>query len=172
MSFSPASLTVDAGTTVTWTWGSPGHSVTSGTGCVPDGTFDSSIQGAGYVFTHAFTTPGTYGYFCTPHCSMGMAGTVVVNAVAMTVMVGQGQPVFSPANLTIRAGQTVTWQWAGSGVSLDSGSPSTPDNQFSSHGQQGSGFTLTHTFSRPGTYTYFTAAQPGQAGTGTITVNP
>jgi len=74
--FSPASLTVTAGTSgakVTWTWvGSASHSV----------TFDNSgpasnVQSSG-TFTHTFTTPGTYTYFCTVHGRAVMSGTLIV----------------------------------------------------------------------------------------------
>ncbi|GAB2736578.1 hypothetical protein GCM10010442_66900 [Kitasatospora kifunensis] len=70
--FSPASLTVPVGTTVTWTNHDPvTHTVTS-TGSGPlKGTVN-----AGATYSYTFTTAGTYAYVCTIH--PGMAGTVTV----------------------------------------------------------------------------------------------
>jgi plastocyanin len=68
--FTPADITVEPGTEVTWIWddGSRSHDV------VGDG-FASDTQTEG-TFTHTFTEPGTYEYVCTLH--QGMEGTVTV----------------------------------------------------------------------------------------------
>jgi plastocyanin len=70
--FTPTSLQVAAGTTVTWTWasGSVGHNV----------TFDDGVHSAtqsGGTYTRTFTTAGTYAYHCTIH-GTPMSGTVTV----------------------------------------------------------------------------------------------
>lgn len=71
-SFTPATLTVPAGTTVTWTnGGERTHTVTA-----DDGSFDSGAIASGSTFQHAFATPGTYGYHCAIHGSM--KATIVV----------------------------------------------------------------------------------------------
>ena len=76
--FEPANVTVAAGTTVTWTWVGGFHDVTSA------GNPGFSGSGAPVApprsFSHTFTTPGTYLYFCSVHGSAtaGMRGTVVV----------------------------------------------------------------------------------------------
>src|SRR6186997_167852 len=58
--FEPAGLTVDAGTTVTWTNGSDRpHTVTD-----RGGTFDTSAIAPTATGEVAFTVPGTYHYFC------------------------------------------------------------------------------------------------------------
>ena len=48
---------------------------------LPNGAeaFDSGEIAPGATFTHTFTTPGTYQYFCEPHVGQGMIGTVIVN---------------------------------------------------------------------------------------------
>ncbi len=71
--FSPATVTVKAGTTVTWTnQDSDPHTVTAKSGAGPDSpTLD---QGATYQYT--FTKAGQYAYLCTIHPFM--LGTVVV----------------------------------------------------------------------------------------------
>lgn len=77
-----ANNTVNAGDTVTWTWGDGlPHSLTSVTG---PATFDSGVQtGAGSSFAFTFTQPGTYTYRCIVHPST-MTGTVTVQGATTT----------------------------------------------------------------------------------------
>ena len=79
--FTPASISVKIGNTVTWTWAGGNHDVVSGANCTDDKVFTrSTLQSAnGATFTHTFDKAGTFEYFCDPHCaSAGMKGTVVV----------------------------------------------------------------------------------------------
>jgi plastocyanin len=70
--YSPASLTITAGTTVLWrNNGTQTHSVTS-----QDQLFDSRLLDANKAWSHTFETSGTYRYFCVPH--PWMKGTIVV----------------------------------------------------------------------------------------------
>lgn len=74
--FSPATLTITAGDTVTWTnEDQVAHTATSTTGA-----FDSGLLDQGDSFSLTFTTPGTYDYLCTPHPTM--TGRIVVQAAA------------------------------------------------------------------------------------------
>ncbi|MGA9118188.1 MAG: plastocyanin/azurin family copper-binding protein [Bacteroidota bacterium] len=74
MAFSPATITVTAGTTVTWkNTDGIAHTSTSDTG-----VWDTGNMAAGNVTTTTFNTPGTFPYHCIYHASMGMRGTVVV----------------------------------------------------------------------------------------------
>ena len=114
--YMPATVTVGAGTTVTWTYDEsasdpmpncespqfrdpspvtcPGHSVTS-----VDHLFDTGVHRAdGFPFSYTFSTPGTYKYYCTVHGGPNpnnplthMDGTIVVTAAA-------GQPAGSPSS--------------------------------------------------------------------------
>jgi plastocyanin len=70
--FKPETVTVAAGTTVTWT-NQDGfdHSVVD-----RQETFRGDPFGSGETFTHTYDDPGTYEYFCGIHNSM--TGTVVV----------------------------------------------------------------------------------------------
>ncbi len=86
LKFMPETLTVKAGTTVTWKNGEAiGHTVTSGEwGDVnessglrgfanPDGTFDHDLSPKGQegdTFSFTFDEPGEYPYYCTPHLTM------------------------------------------------------------------------------------------------------
>lgn len=70
--FNPPTLTVKAGTTVTFTNNDlTGHTVTA-----DDGSFESDILGQGDSTTIMFDTPGTFGYHCTPHPNMKLTVTV------------------------------------------------------------------------------------------------
>jgi plastocyanin len=64
--FSPSSMSIKAGTTVTWTdkTGAP-HTVTSDAG--DPASFNGSLSGNGATFSFTFTMPGTYTYHCNIH---------------------------------------------------------------------------------------------------------
>jgi plastocyanin len=71
-SFSPAALTVKAGTQITWTNGDDiPHTVVSG-----DQAFKSKVLGTGEKFTFTAAKPGTYSYSCSIHPNM--TGKVIV----------------------------------------------------------------------------------------------
>jgi plastocyanin len=89
--YSPKTVTVAVGTTVTWVdQGQAPHSVTAN-----DGSFDSSPGCPGNIskclqtgdsYSHTFSTPGTIAYHCSVH-GLAMSGTVIVQAV------GSGTPL-------------------------------------------------------------------------------
>jgi plastocyanin len=70
MAYTPATLTVAAGSTVTWVWqdGAIAHDVKG------DG-FRSKVISEG-TFSHRFDQPGSYPYLCTLHPNM--TGTIEV----------------------------------------------------------------------------------------------
>ena len=77
--YSPAAITITAGTQVRWTWtntGAVSHSVTS-VGA-PSFVGSATLNGNGSVFLHTFTTAGVYQYQCAVHGAL-MSGTVTVN---------------------------------------------------------------------------------------------
>ena len=83
--FSPANVSVPAGTTVTWVnEGNVPHTVTS-----DDGQFDSGVLMPGDSYTVMFKGQGTITYHCMIHPSM--TGSVTVGAPAMGG--GGGQPM-------------------------------------------------------------------------------
>ena len=71
--FTPADLTINAGTTVTWKNedDSP-HRVGD-----KNGTFKSAALDTDDTFSHTFAAPGEYPYICTIHPYM--AGKIIVN---------------------------------------------------------------------------------------------
>lgn len=92
LSYSPETLTVTPGTTVTWRFESASHNVS----CNPDhheaaslpddaepfasydGDDSFATDPAGETFEHAFEVTGEYRYVCVPHAASGMEGTVRV----------------------------------------------------------------------------------------------
>ena len=74
--FSPATLTITAGDTVTWT----NDDAVMHTATSTAGAFDSGDLAPGSSFSFTFARPGTYDYLCTPHPSM--TGRIVVEAAA------------------------------------------------------------------------------------------
>jgi plastocyanin len=70
--FTPKTLTVPVGTTVTWKFAdSTQHTVTA-----DDNSFTSPALGSGQTYTHTFTSAGTVDYHCSIHTFM--TGTIVV----------------------------------------------------------------------------------------------
>ena len=96
MVFEPRELTVKVGDLVTWkNEAKDAHTVTAEEDSLPDGAayFASGdansedaarglvaegLIGEGQTFATTFLTPGTYRYYCIPHESQGMRGTIVV----------------------------------------------------------------------------------------------
>lgn len=73
-SFTPGTITINQGDTVTWVNNGPTpHSATSS-----NGAFDTGILRKGQSGSHTFSEAGTFAYICTPHPYM--KGTVVVQA--------------------------------------------------------------------------------------------
>ena len=76
-SFGPATLTIPAGTTVTWTntTGAP-HTVTSDDGTSFDSNINTPISANGGTFSFTFTKAGTFTYHCQIHPFM--KATIIV----------------------------------------------------------------------------------------------
>jgi plastocyanin len=72
MAFVPATLTVHAGSTVTWT----NHDEEPHTVAASDGSFRSPGMGLQGTYSHTFPTAGKFDYICSIHPFMH--GTVVV----------------------------------------------------------------------------------------------
>jgi plastocyanin len=64
--FSPGSLEIEAGTTVTWVNNGAANHTATGDG----GTFDTGTIAPGGSASITFSQPGTYSYICTIHPSM------------------------------------------------------------------------------------------------------
>jgi plastocyanin len=101
--YTPPTVTVASGDTVTWTSQSPApHTVTrcdpsvcngtdGGTGTDP--TFDQSAPNTGNSVSQTFTGAGTYNYYCKIHGFSVMHGTVTVQGqAAPTTTTTAGSP--------------------------------------------------------------------------------
>jgi len=85
LSFSPSSVTVNAGDTVRWVRTSGSHTVTSGSNCTASGLFSAPLNSTSTSFSWvvpASTAGTTIPFFCSPHCSV-MTGTIVVRPPAV-----------------------------------------------------------------------------------------
>ena len=89
--FSPASLTIQVGSTVTWTNNGPtAHTTTSDASTWNSGTISAPSGGGAYgggaaggSYQFVFAAPGTYGYHCALHAPSfpqyaGFTGTITV----------------------------------------------------------------------------------------------
>jgi len=86
--FSPSSITVHVGDTITWTNdGALPHTTTAAD------AWDSDILMPGEQFSYTFTTAGTFNYLCAVHPTL-MTGAVVVEQASAgpTPALGAGQP--------------------------------------------------------------------------------
>ena len=128
--FSPRSLTVTAGSTVTWVnQDQAPHDVKTTSGPEP---IHSPMLSKGGTWSHTFTTPGTYGYVCTVH--PGMSAQLVVNAAAALTPTthpttqqhagGSAPSAAQPAQSAPAVGRTVHAGHTATAAAPASGSPS------------------------------------------------
>ena len=83
--YSPASVTIDVGDTVTWTNnGQAQHSATAS-----DGSFDTGIFGPGGSRSHTFNQAGSFDYFCSVH-GTAQSGTITVASASSAGGGGSG----------------------------------------------------------------------------------
>jgi plastocyanin len=75
-SFTPATITVSVGDTVTWSNSGPDERHTA---TADDGSFDTGEVAVGSSASHTFTEAGTFAYTCSLHPDQ-MSGTVIVEA--------------------------------------------------------------------------------------------
>jgi hypothetical protein len=74
MVFTPATITVSAGTTITW----KNNDGIAHTSTSDSGVWDTGNMAAGASTTTTFSTAGSFPYHCTYHSNMGMKGIVIV----------------------------------------------------------------------------------------------
>lgn len=96
LAFEPKTVRIASGATVTWkNTSAVDHTVTAYGDEIPDGAtyfasggfqseraarnnLQEGLVAPGDTYEHTFDRPGTYDYFCIPHESSGMVGTVEV----------------------------------------------------------------------------------------------
>jgi halocyanin-like protein len=99
LAFGPAAVHVDNGATVTWEWTGNGgaHNVVADGGAFESG---SPVGDSGATFEYAFEEDGIYNYYCSPHQTAGMLGSVVVGTDYPTAGGGGATPV-DPAHMGV-----------------------------------------------------------------------
>ena len=158
--FSPATLTVAQGSSVTWSnTGLARHTVVA-----DDGSFRSPDVRSAQTFSRTFAAPGTYTYICDIHPEM--KGTIAVlgasgeappaaapaaepAAVTATGDIRMADFSFAPRSITIAAGQSLTFVNTGSARH----SATAKDGSFDT-GLLARGATARKTFNTPGTFLY------------------
>ena len=100
--FVPETLSIVTGDTVVWVNnGSVAHTATSGTGCSPDGFWDSGLVSPGDSFSFAFDSATDYPYFCIPHCNLGMIGLISVGESGIEIDENASSSDFKFKNTTL-----------------------------------------------------------------------
>jgi len=174
--FTPTTMTVSTGTTITWTnTADRPHTVTD-----RGGTFDN-VLAPGTTATVSFTVPGTYHYFCRINPST-MNGIIVVNPgpqPAATNRVETLDPAregenlrFLPNTLTAQTGSTILFANVGGKphtMTADDGSFDTGVVPPGAEGGRFAGTNATFTLTKPGTFTFHCDIHP-QVMKGTLTV--
>lgn len=110
LKFDPEELEIKPGTKVTWKWESDGHNV------VPEKTPSGAswsghqpLENTGFTYSHTFDKKGKYEYFCEPHKSAGMVGSIKVTKNPST---GAGSKKLHELGVPIQA------HWVGSATIL------------------------------------------------------
>lgn len=188
--FDPQTVTIAAGTTVTWTnTGNATHTATSTSGNV----FDSKTLRNGQTFSFKFDQAGTFAYRCEIHPSM--TGTITVQGGAppaatatpartatatappATVAATQaaappaGQNAvkivdfaFEPGTITVPVGATVTWTNTGNAPHT-----ATADNKSFDSGRLANGGAFPFRFTTAGSFAYKCEVHPARM-SGTVIV--
>jgi plastocyanin len=174
--FSPAAVTIAANGTVTWQAAGDRHEIVFVGATPPGGNIGELEEGSSASRT--FTTAGTYEYECLRHRDKGMRGTVVVQGSSAgapppntpppsgsTATVTTPNATFSPSDVSIPVGGSVTWQFseARHNVTFQGAAPaggSIPD--------QDPGTSTVRTFAAPGTYNYACTRHAGMSGRVTV----
>jgi plastocyanin len=176
--YGPNPLTVDVGTTVSWTNSSDRpHTVTD-----RGGTFDSQPILPGHLASVTFSAPGTYFYFCRINPSR-MNGTIVVRSggqPSRTVRVQAVDPGniagehfrFEPNNLTVATGTTLLVANVGGKPHTFTADDASFDTGVITPGPEGGRFAGSNsvlTLSQPGTFGFHCNIHPALM-RGTVTV--
>lgn len=180
-SYSPASISVSAGTTVRWVNSSGrDHTVTA-----TDRSYDSGNLGSGAGYSRTYDAPGTYNYFCIIHPDMrgivqvGAAGEAPPpppppppaapeepesggqsGAPSVSGNVRMLDYSFSPARVNARVGDRLVWANAG----LAPHTATANDGSFNT-GIVASGSRATTTLRKAGTFSFYCTIHPGMTGT-------
>jgi plastocyanin len=119
-SFSPGTITIHVGDTVTWTNnGQQPHTATAN-----DSSFNTGTLNHGQSGSHTFTKTGTFAYICAIHPNMH--GTVVVQAATSTPSSGSGSSGSSGTSSSTGSTSSATTPTATTAATSTSTAPTLP----------------------------------------------
>jgi plastocyanin len=75
-SFVPESLSIAVNDTVEWQWIEGSHTTTSDS-TTGQNVWNAPIDASNQIFRFVITTSGNHDYYCIPHQSLGMVGTII-----------------------------------------------------------------------------------------------
>ncbi len=116
--FTPGTLTIHVGDTVTWTNNGP----TEHTATADNGSFNTGTLKKGQSASHTFTKAGTFAYICAIHPFM--KGTIVVEASAASTTSPSTTSPSTTSSSTTPSGATGSGSGTGGSTSATSGSSS------------------------------------------------
>lgn len=186
--FSPSTITVNAGSTVTWT----NNDTVTHTATADDQSFVSGLLKKATSWAHTFATPGTFNYFCEIHPEM--IGTVIAKAPDGSLPAAAPAPAtvttatpsatgttsqagsaggsaatgtitindsgFTPSNFRIAVGGSLTFANQGKAMhTVTAGNGSFDSDMIKSGGS------WVHTFTTVGSFTYSCILHPNMRGT-------
>jgi plastocyanin len=79
--FIPMNIDISVGDTVEWQWIEGTHTTTSDS-TSGQNVWDAPIDAANPTFRFVITASGVHSYYCTPHLSLGMVGTITATPVS------------------------------------------------------------------------------------------
>ena len=97
-SFSPSSITIAQGDTITWTNGGGFHNINGNQATYasnPESFGNGGAASSSWTYQYVFNTPGSYTYQCDPHAGQNMVGTIQVNAAPAASPLNPGDIVFA-----------------------------------------------------------------------------
>ena len=131
--FTPASITIHVGDTVTWT----NHGPSAHTATANNGSFNTGVLQKGQSASHTFNTAGTFTYICSIHPFMHGTVVVLANTTSTT-------PATTPTSTT-PATTTPTTTTPATTTQATTTSPSTTAAQSTADTLPMTGFALTGT---------------------------
>lgn len=131
-SFTPASVTIHVGDTVTWT----NHGPSAHTATANNGSFNTGVLQKGQSASHTFTTAGTVTYICSIHPFMHGTIVVLANTTSTT-------PATTPTSTTPATTPTSTTPTTTTPAATTS--PSTSAEQSTANTLPMTGFAVTAT---------------------------
>ena len=114
LEYEPPAIWIDPGTTVVWEWTGEGgsHDVSADSG--PADLSSDLTDEAGFTYEHTFEEEGITTYYCSPHITVGMKGSVAVGDDIPTVEIDDDPAALEPHEMGVQ----IQEHWVGVGAVL------------------------------------------------------